>query len=340
MGFTVDLIEAFKDTQRSIREDEKLQSATLKMKAGTMLYFSGYKCFMPKIRREKPDVLVTEDTTLHAAKYFAQDGDKKVAVLNFANAYSPGGGVLSGSIDLFHGLESARVVRVGHNPNGDMVVVVVIVRIQLQLEVSDVDRITVGVIISQPWHDGDACIVNETQIATRTRSHIPELDFHELGAQLSPAFGEVMGPVIEVFRERKMVNFIARCGEGVDVRPIAVGIRVAFAANVEVIIVVGLQPSQRPRISHCRDASPGARSEVDSIVLNFPLLGCTELLPTDGGRERPNLFHRHIRRYKAAAGIVQSEVVDHNSITCSACHAEGNMVRSITTVQGIDHLFV
>lgn len=98
MGFTVDLIEAFKDTQRSIREDEKLQSATLKMKAGTMLYFSGYKCFMPKIRREKPDVLVTEDTTLHAAKYFAQDGDKKVAVLNFANAYSPGGGVLSGSM--------------------------------------------------------------------------------------------------------------------------------------------------------------------------------------------------------------------------------------------------
>ena len=92
------LIEAFRDTQRVIRENEELRAETLKTKAGTMLYFPDYECINPEIKQEEPDILVVEDTTFHAAEYYAMDGDSKVAVLNFANAYSPGGGVTNGAM--------------------------------------------------------------------------------------------------------------------------------------------------------------------------------------------------------------------------------------------------
>ena len=98
MASSFSLIEAFKDTQRVIRESERLREGTLKTQAGTMLYFPDYECLMPEIKQEEPDILVVEDTTFHAAQSFAQDGDGKAAVLNFANAYTPGGGVTRGAM--------------------------------------------------------------------------------------------------------------------------------------------------------------------------------------------------------------------------------------------------
>lgn len=98
MDMRIGLIEAFKDTRRMARDDEKLKAATLEMQAGTMLYLSGYEYLMPKIKVDEPDVLVIEDTTFHAAQHYAMNGDRKVAVLNFANAFSPGGGVVNGAM--------------------------------------------------------------------------------------------------------------------------------------------------------------------------------------------------------------------------------------------------
>lgn len=98
MASVIDLIEAFKDTQRMIREDEQLNAAAMEMQAGTMLYLSGYNSIKPKVRQETPVIIVEEDTTFHAAQHYALDGDVKVAVLNFANAYNPGGGVRNGAM--------------------------------------------------------------------------------------------------------------------------------------------------------------------------------------------------------------------------------------------------
>lgn len=91
------LIEAFKDTQRSIRENSELAELTLQMQAATLLYLGGYDSINPVVKREVPEILVVEDTTFHCAQGYV-NGLDKVAVLNFANAYSPGGGVVNGEM--------------------------------------------------------------------------------------------------------------------------------------------------------------------------------------------------------------------------------------------------
>ncbi len=91
------LIQVFKDTQRIIRENGELSERTLKMQAGTQLYLRGYDSVKPTVKRENPEILVVEDTTFHCAQSYV-NGEDKVAVLNFANAYSPGGGVVNGEM--------------------------------------------------------------------------------------------------------------------------------------------------------------------------------------------------------------------------------------------------
>ena len=59
------------------------------MKAGTVLYLKGYEAVAPEVKSEIPDVFVVRNTTFRCAAPRALCG--KTAVLNFANAYSPGG---------------------------------------------------------------------------------------------------------------------------------------------------------------------------------------------------------------------------------------------------------
>ena len=91
------LIESFNDTQRMIRRDQTLWDETLKTQAGTLLYLGGYEAMDPSVKADLPVIDVTEDTTFHCAQSFT-GGSNKVAVLNFANAYSPGGGVVNGAM--------------------------------------------------------------------------------------------------------------------------------------------------------------------------------------------------------------------------------------------------
>ena len=91
------LIEAFQDTQKRIREDEELKKRTLHLQAETRLYLGGFDAIEPSVKRETPKIAVSEDTTFHCAQSCMQEGEK-TAVLNFANAYSPGGGVGNGAM--------------------------------------------------------------------------------------------------------------------------------------------------------------------------------------------------------------------------------------------------
>lgn len=90
------LIECFKDTCRRVAEDAALNRATRAMQAGTRLYLPGFEALMPVEKREIPAISVMEDTTFHCAQGFLGEG--KIAVLNFANAYTPGGGVAHGAM--------------------------------------------------------------------------------------------------------------------------------------------------------------------------------------------------------------------------------------------------
>ena len=90
------LIQCFTDTQRMTREDAELSRATLRTQAGTVLYFPGYAAIDPPQKSTDCPLSIVEDTTFHCAGQLVEEG--RVAVLNFANAYSPGGGVTRGAM--------------------------------------------------------------------------------------------------------------------------------------------------------------------------------------------------------------------------------------------------
>ncbi|MBQ6375148.1 MAG: TIGR02452 family protein [Clostridia bacterium] len=90
------LIRCFMDTQRTVRENDALAAATLRMQAGTILYLPGFAAIGPAEKSRDLPLTVVEDTTFHCAGELAAEG--RVAVLNFANAYRPGGGVANGAM--------------------------------------------------------------------------------------------------------------------------------------------------------------------------------------------------------------------------------------------------
>jgi len=106
------LIEAFEDTMRMVKENTLLAQKTETMQAGTLLYLPGFDARIHREKSRDPEIEVVEDTTFHAAQMLLEEGAAagqpadtqaagekgRVAVLNFANAYHPGGGVTSGAM--------------------------------------------------------------------------------------------------------------------------------------------------------------------------------------------------------------------------------------------------
>ena len=91
------LIKAFQDTRRIMKENDQLRAQTERMLAGTRLYFPGFQAMYPSVKGDGPEITIVKDTSFHCAQTQVGQGDR-VAVLNFANAYHPGGGVVNGAM--------------------------------------------------------------------------------------------------------------------------------------------------------------------------------------------------------------------------------------------------
>ncbi len=94
-----DSIMIFVDTLRRCSEDPELKEAVTEMCAGTRLYGADD---YPTLSREKSRagrITVTQHRTFEAAMLLKREApDKKTAVLNFASAVNPGGGVKYGAM--------------------------------------------------------------------------------------------------------------------------------------------------------------------------------------------------------------------------------------------------
>lgn len=89
------LIEIFKDTIEKCKSDEKLIENTKKMQAGTSIYLDGFVSVFHNEKSDGNNIIVVGDTTFSCAKKNIAP-DIKIAVLNFANAFTPGGSVKDG----------------------------------------------------------------------------------------------------------------------------------------------------------------------------------------------------------------------------------------------------
>ena len=106
MTAPISLITAFDDTQRKCRDYPELRKATVKMQAQTLLYLKEYTAVDPQEKSSEPNIEICEDTTFHCAQRLMNEistdlsleQNLRTAVLNFANAYHPGGGVKNGAM--------------------------------------------------------------------------------------------------------------------------------------------------------------------------------------------------------------------------------------------------
>lgn len=92
-----ELIEAFQDTRQQVQGNPELAEKTRRMQEWTRLYKEGFVSAHSRQKSGEPKITVRADTTFHCAQTLWTTG-KRTAVLNFANAYSPGGGVLKGAM--------------------------------------------------------------------------------------------------------------------------------------------------------------------------------------------------------------------------------------------------
>lgn len=93
------LIEVFEDTQRFYEEDPTLKAAVKHSRDNTKLYDADEYPELPSNSSARPGVVrVTKHKTFEAAVELHKEFPKaKIAVLNFASATRPGGGVTNGS---------------------------------------------------------------------------------------------------------------------------------------------------------------------------------------------------------------------------------------------------
>lgn len=92
------LIEIFDDTKRFYAQNTHLAEAVQAAKAATKLYEADDYSGEPAAKRPECQITVTRHKTFEAAMLIhAEQPEWKIAVLNFASAANPGGGVENGS---------------------------------------------------------------------------------------------------------------------------------------------------------------------------------------------------------------------------------------------------
>ena len=93
-----DLIEVFEDTQKFYNENETLKKSIAESINGTKIYFEGESPSVGEKNFPETKISVGKYRTFETAQYYAKKfPDAKIAVLNFASATNPGGGVVHGS---------------------------------------------------------------------------------------------------------------------------------------------------------------------------------------------------------------------------------------------------
>ena len=90
-----DLINVFKDTQEMIENDQELKELTEETVKKSWMYREGFKAENRPVKNEEFNIEVTERSSFEEAALHVGEG--RICVLNFANAYNPGGGVEHGS---------------------------------------------------------------------------------------------------------------------------------------------------------------------------------------------------------------------------------------------------
>ncbi len=91
-------IEVFQDTMEWIRKEPKLGKAVEKAKKKTKIFYDNdYPAFYASRLRDQK-VSVSTDRSFQAAMRLKKEfSDSRIVVLNFANAFRPGGGVEAGA---------------------------------------------------------------------------------------------------------------------------------------------------------------------------------------------------------------------------------------------------
>lgn len=89
------LVQCFLDTQRLARS-AALQEKTAAAQASNKVYPEGFRAAKRTAYKKRAEILVKADTTFSVARKYCSVG--RVAVLNFANPETPGGGVQNGAM--------------------------------------------------------------------------------------------------------------------------------------------------------------------------------------------------------------------------------------------------
>ncbi|MBR3149542.1 MAG: TIGR02452 family protein [Eubacterium sp.] len=92
-----ELVASFHDTVKAFTSYQDLIQSTQLMVDSTLVYFENYSTINKTLKRRRTIVKVTPNTTFKCASEYV-DRYKRVAVLNFANPYHPGGGVEQGNM--------------------------------------------------------------------------------------------------------------------------------------------------------------------------------------------------------------------------------------------------
>ena len=93
-----ELIEVFEDTEKFYESDETLKKSIEETISKTKVYMEGEEINLPDSKGVEAVISVGKYRTFETAQYYHKKfSDQKIAVLNFASATNPGGGVKLGS---------------------------------------------------------------------------------------------------------------------------------------------------------------------------------------------------------------------------------------------------
>ena len=98
-------IKVFQDTLKRIASDEDLTAAVIQSKKRTSIYYADQYPLFEDGESQNTEIAVTRDRSFQAAmRLKCEVPEVMVVVLNFANAFTPVGGVTIGSNALEEGL--------------------------------------------------------------------------------------------------------------------------------------------------------------------------------------------------------------------------------------------